>query len=191
MRADARDNRDRILEIARRAFAEDGNVSMNQIAQLSGVGAGTLYRNFPTREALVLEIYQKELTDLIESVPKLLAESPPLEALRRWTILLVRAMRKKHGLGSALSEGAHQAIAEQSRAPVIAAITELLDAAKREGVIRSDADPGDFLQLTGALWRAASGPTDRSLPMLELILDGLGVQRLARAAKKKRARRKA
>jgi hypothetical protein len=55
----------------------------------------------------------------------------------------------------------------------IAAITQLLDAGKRDGTIRADADPGDFLQLTGALWRAASGPEDRSQPMLALILDGL------------------
>jgi len=82
-------------------------------------------------------------------------------------------MRRKHGLGDALSPGAHRSITEQTYGPVIAAITQLLDAGKRDGTIRADADPGDFLQLTGALWRAASGPEDRSQPMLGLILDGL------------------
>ncbi|MGW6793718.1 SbtR family transcriptional regulator [Streptomyces chartreusis] len=82
-------------------------------------------------------------------------------------------MRRKHGLGDALSSGAHQAITEQSYGPVIAAISQLLDAGKQDGSIREDADPGDFLQLTGALWRAASGPEDRSPRMLALILDGL------------------
>jgi hypothetical protein len=86
---------------------------------------------------------------------------------------LVDAMRKKHGLGDALSPGAHQSITEQSYGPVITAITRLLDAGKDDGTIRQDGDPGDFLQLTGALWRAASGPSDRSQPMLGLILDGL------------------
>jgi hypothetical protein len=57
--------------------------------------------------------------------------------------------------------------------PVIAAVTQLLDAGKRDGTVRADADPGDFLQLTGALWRAATGPEDRSQPMLGLVLDGL------------------
>ncbi|MFF1326369.1 MULTISPECIES: SbtR family transcriptional regulator [Streptomyces] len=82
-------------------------------------------------------------------------------------------MRRKHGLGDALSSGAQQAITEQSYGPVIAAISQLLDAGKQDGSIREDADPGDFLQLTGALWRAASGPEDRSPRMPALILDGL------------------
>jgi hypothetical protein len=82
-------------------------------------------------------------------------------------------MRKKHGLGDALSPGARQSITERCYRPVIAAITQLLEAGQRDGTIRADADPGDFLQLTGALWRAASGPEDRSQPMLGLILDGL------------------
>ena len=115
VRSDARENRARILEAARQAFAEDGATSMNQVAQRAGVGPGTLYRNYPTREALVLAVYQLDVDQL----------------------------------------------------------TQLLDAGKRDGTIRADADPGDFLQLTGALWRAASGPEDRSQPMLGLILDGL------------------
>jgi hypothetical protein len=96
-----------------------------------------------------------------------------LEALQRWTTDLVSAMRKKHGLGDALSPGAHRSITEHTYGPVITAITQLLDAGQRDGSIRADADPGDFLQLTGALWRAASGPKDRSQLMLGLILDGL------------------
>jgi AcrR family transcriptional regulator len=173
VRSDARENRARILEAARQAFAEDGGTSMNQVAQRAGVGPGTLYRNYPTREALVLAVYQLEVDQLTGSVPGLLAVLPPLEALRRWTADLVSAMRRKHGLGDALSPGAHRSISEQTYGPVIAAIAQLLDAGKRDGTIRADADPGDFLQLTGALWRAASGPEDRSQPMLGLILDGL------------------
>ena len=89
------------------------------------------------------------------------------------TVTLVGAMRRKHALGAALSPDAHRSMAEQSYGPVIAAITELLEAGKRDGSIRADAEPVDFLQLTGALWRAAP---DRSEPMLALILDGLGAQ---------------
>ena len=107
---------------------------------------------------------------LIGSVPELLAGRPPLEALRQWTTDLVEAMRKKHGLGDALSPTAHKSMAEQTYGPVIGAITQLLDAGKNAGTIRTDAEPEDFLQLTGALWRAAN---DRSQPMLALILDGL------------------
>ncbi|WP_020138396.1 TetR/AcrR family transcriptional regulator [Streptomyces sp. 351MFTsu5.1] len=174
VRSDARENRARILAAAREAFTEDGSASMNQIAQRAGVGAGTLYRNFPTREALVLAVYEDEVARIVATVPDLLAEHPPLEALRRWTTDLVEAMRKKHGLGDALSPGAQQAINEQSYGPVVAAITQLLDAGKKDGSIRTDADAGDFLQLTGALWRAPSTPEDRAPRMLALILDGLG-----------------
>jgi AcrR family transcriptional regulator len=173
VRSDARENRERILAAAREAFAEDGSTSMNQVAQCAGVGAGTLYRNFPTREALVLAVYQEEVERLIGAVPGLLEQLPPLEALRAWTMSLVEAMRRKHGLGDALSPGAHQAIAQQTYAPVVAAITRLLDAGKQDGAIREDADPEDFLQLTGALWRAATEPVDRAPRMLALILDGL------------------
>ncbi|MEU4236025.1 TetR/AcrR family transcriptional regulator [Actinoplanes sp. NPDC026619] len=172
VRSDARENRARILAAARLAFAEDGDTSMNQIAQRAGVGPGTLYRNYPSREALILDIYQDEVDLLIGSVPELLATLTPREALRSWTTELVDAMRKKHALGAALSPDAHRSITEHTYGPVIAAITQLLDAGKRAGGIRADAEPGDFLQLTGAMWRAAP---DRTQPMLQLILDGLGV----------------
>ncbi|RNM17414.1 TetR/AcrR family transcriptional regulator [Nocardioides pocheonensis] len=172
-RSDARENRARILEAAREAFAEDGATSMNQVAQRAGVGAGTLYRNFPTREALVLAVYQHEVDRLVDAVPALLADRQPLEALRAWTLDLVTAMRRKHGLGDALTPSAHQSITETTYGPVIGAITALLDAGKSEGSVREDADPADFLQLTGALWRAASRPKDRAPYMLDLIIDGL------------------
>jgi AcrR family transcriptional regulator len=174
VRSDARENRARILAAAREAFAEDGDTSMNQVAQRAGVGPGTLYRNYPSREALILAIYQDEVDQLIGSVSALLATLPPLEALRRWTTDLVDAMRKKHALGAALSPNAHKSITEQTYGPVIAAITQLLDAGKHDGTIRADAEPADFLQLTGALWRAAE---DRSQPMLTLVLDGLDPRR--------------
>ncbi|MFC8660818.1 TetR/AcrR family transcriptional regulator [Streptomyces sp. NPDC057199] len=173
VRSDARENRARILAAAREALAADGSTSINQIAQRAGVGSGTLYRNFPTRESLVLAVYQDEVARITGTVPGLLARMPPLEALRHWTTDLVEAMRRKHGLGDALGPGAHQAISEQSYGPVIAAITQLLDAGKKDQSIRQDADPGDFLQLTGALWRATSTPQDRAPHMLTLILDGL------------------
>lgn len=173
VRSDARENRARILDAARAAFADDDDVSMNQIAQRAGVGAGTLYRNFPSRDALVLAVYQDETSRIVNEAPELLQRHPPLEALRLWTTELVEAMRKKHSLGDALSPSTHQAIAESTYGPVVAAIAQLLDAGKADGSIRMDADPGDFLQLAGALWRAAPGPEDRSPRMLDLILDGL------------------
>jgi AcrR family transcriptional regulator len=170
VRSDARENRDRILRAARAALAEDGTTSMNQVAQRAGVGAGTLYRNYPTREALVLAVYSDEVGRLVDAVPAQLAGQPPLEALRRWVTDLVAAMRAKHGLGDALSPGARRAVTEQTYGPVLAAVTRLLDAGKADGTIRADADPEDVLALTGALWRATE---DRSRSMLDLVLAGL------------------
>jgi AcrR family transcriptional regulator len=174
VRADARENRARILAAAREAFAEDDDTSMNQIALRAGVGPGTLYRNYPSREALILDIYRDEVARLVGSVTELLAAEPPLEALRRWTTDLVAGMRKKHALGAALSPDVHKSISEQTYEPVIDAITQLLSAGKRDGSIREDAEPGDFLQFTGALWRTAP---ERTQPMLALILDGLDARR--------------
>ncbi|WIM88101.1 TetR/AcrR family transcriptional regulator [Candidatus Mycobacterium wuenschmannii] len=174
VRSDARENRARILAAALEAFTEDGNASMNQIAQRAGVGPGTLYRNYPSREVLVLAVYQDEVDRLVELAPELLSAATPLAALREWTTALVEAMRKKHAFGDALSPSAHQTMAESSYAPVIAAIASFLDAGKDDGSIRADAEPDDFLQLTGALWRA---PSERSQPMLTLILDGLSTRR--------------
>jgi AcrR family transcriptional regulator len=173
VRVDARENRDRVLAVARLAFAESDDVSMNQIAQLAGVGPGTLYRNFPNREALVLAIYEDEVVQLTRTVDGLLADHAPLDALRTWTVALVQAMRKKHGLGDALSQAALQTASERSYQPVIDAITRLLDAGKHDGSIRSDAEPADFLMLTGSLWRAVDHPQARPDRMLDLVLDGL------------------
>jgi len=176
VRSDAIENRARILAAAREAFAEDGATSMNQIAQRAGVGAGTLYRNFPSREALLLAVYEAEVERIVGTVPGLIAAHPPLEALRRWTLELVAAMRAKHGLGDALGSAAHQAANDANYGPVVAAIEAILEAGRVDGSIRADVEAGDFLQFTGALWRAAPGPHDRAPAMLALLLDGLAAR---------------
>ena len=176
VRSDAQQNRERILGVARELFAADGTTSMNQVAQRAGVGAGTLYRHFATREALVLAVYEAEVERLVGEVPRLLAEQEPLEALRAWTTDLVEVMRRKQGLGEALSQAGRQAASERSYAPVVAAIAAMLDAGKAKGGVRADAEAEDVLQLTAGMWRAAPGPDDRSPRMLALVLDGLRVR---------------
>lgn len=173
VRSDARENRARILTAARESFAKDAAASMNQVAQQAGVGAGTLYRNFPTREDLVLAVYQDEVDRLVDSVGPLLERLSPVDALRAWTLDLVAAMRRKHGLGDALTPRAHKTITDSTHDPVVGAISILLEAGAAAGDIRADADPADFLQLTAALWRAPSTPEDRAPYILDLILDGL------------------
>jgi len=171
LRADAQRNRDRLLEVAVRAFSTEGpEVTLEAVAKEAGVGIGTLYRHFPTREALVLAVYRSEVDRLLGQVDPLLEAHPPLEALRAWILDLVEAMRRKHGLGDALSPAAHDAVAQETYDPVVEAFTRLLDAGKAAGMLRDDADPRDLVQFTSALWRAAP---ERTEPMVDLLIDGL------------------
>src|SRR6185312_3183873 len=98
-RADARENRERLIAVAREALRESPDASLNSIAKRAGVGAGTLYRHFPNREALVFAVYQDEVEKVSARAPELLAEQPPVEALRTWFGLLCERIRTKHGLG--------------------------------------------------------------------------------------------
>ena len=131
MRADARLNRERILSVAYQAFADDPDVSLNTIGKLAGVGAGTLYRHFPTREDLILAVYRQELQSMVDSVHDLVAESPPLEALRVWLLRLADFARVKHGLGEALQTAAGKDVADEADTPVTEAVAALLQAARR------------------------------------------------------------
>lgn len=168
-RADAQRNRSRILDIARSAFATDPDVSLNTIAKSAGVGPGTLYRHFPTREALLLAVYQQEIELLGTSVGQLLTIEAPLEAFRRWARKLAELVRIKHGLGEALASPAAQAVIDATYEPVTSAIGELLDAAEAAGDIRAGVDAADVLLLLSALWRVPPG--DAGLVQADRILD--------------------
>jgi AcrR family transcriptional regulator len=170
-RADAQRNRARILEAALPAFAADPKVSLNAIAKLAGVGPGTLYRHFPTREALLLAVYQEEIDSLGAAVERLLKQKSPLEAFVSWARKLAELVRVKHGLGEALESPAVKAVIDATYAPVTDAIQRLLDAAEATGDIRGGVDAGDVLLLLTALWRVAPGPdglvqADRILAMI-------------------------
>lgn len=178
-RADAQRNRARILDVAATAFRENPVVSLNQIGKLAGVGAGTLYRHFPTREALLLAVYATEIDALEAAVDGLLAEEAPLDAFRSWSRQLAELVRLKHGLGEALATPSAQAMIDATYAPVTRAIGRLLDAAVAHGDIGPGADPGDILLLLSALWRVPSGPdglaqADRLLEMVVASLPAPG-----------------
>src|SRR5215471_12368096 len=131
LRADAQRNRERLLDVAVRAFSQDGpDVTLDAIARDAGVGIGTLYRHFPTREALVEAAYRNELTRLCAAVPGLLADLPPDTAIRTWMDRFVDYMTTKRGMADALravvaSGGNPYA---QSRDRLTAAIASLLGA---------------------------------------------------------------
>jgi AcrR family transcriptional regulator len=169
LRADAQHNRERILQAAHDAFAEAGDASLNSIAKKAGVGAGTLYRHFPTREALILAVYRHDVQQLVESVPALLATYPPLLALRLWFERLAAYVRIKHGLGDALHAATAKDIVSETYGPVTAAIGELLQACEAAGSIRPGLDPGDILLLMGFLWR--TGPGEEGKAQAARLLD--------------------
>jgi AcrR family transcriptional regulator len=174
-RADARENRERLIAVAREALLESPDASLNSIAKQAGVGAGTLYRHFPNREALIFAVYKDDVENVCAQAPALLAERPPVEALRAWFELLSDAIRTKHGLGEALrSPEAEKAIAE-SYAPVHAAIGELLGAGEAAGDLKAALDPGDVLLLMSFLWRTADDAAGRAQAerTLDLVLAGL------------------
>src|SRR5580700_7544652 len=109
LRADAQANRDRLLEVARDALTADPKASLNSIAKAAGVGAGTLYRHFPSRESLVLGVYRKEIDALVALAPTLLGKYPPLKAFRLWCDRLAKFGRMKHGIADIL----HAVVSEQ------------------------------------------------------------------------------
>ena len=174
-RADARHNRERILEVALEAFTESADASLNSIARRADVGAGTLYRHFPTREALILAVYQRDVEQLADAVPELLVQHEPLDAFRVWFERLARYVRVKHGLGEALHTAAAQDVINDAYAPVTAAVGELLAAGEAAGAMRPGLDPSDVLLLMGFLWRVAGNPQGlaQAARTLDLVLDGL------------------
>jgi AcrR family transcriptional regulator len=175
LRADAQHNRDHILEVARDALAASGDASLNSIAKRAGVGPGTLYRHFPTREALVLAVYRQDVQQLVDSAAVLLTEHPPLEALRLWFDRLAYYGRIKHGLADVLHAATSDGLAGETYGPVISAITLLLAACEQAGSIRPGLDPDEVLLMVGFLWRIAARDDwrERASRMLDVVIDGL------------------
>ncbi|MEW2544903.1 TetR/AcrR family transcriptional regulator [Streptomyces sp. NPDC047002] len=173
-RSDALKNRQVILEVAHDALAESPDASLNSIAKRAGVGPGTLYRHFPTREALMLEVYRHDVERLVASVPGVLAAHAPLDALRRWFTTLADYVRIKHGLGEALHSAAAQEVVSASWPPVAAAVGELLDACVRSGEVRAGIDPVDVVMLLSCLWRTPGTPEGAAQAerLLELAIRG-------------------
>jgi AcrR family transcriptional regulator len=178
LRADAQRNRDKLLDVAVRAFSQEGpDVTLDAIAKDAGVGIGTLYRHFPTREALVEAAYRNELARLCDAVPDLLRDLPPDQAMRRWMDRFVAYMTTKRGMADALraviaSGGNPYA---HSRELLVAAITALLSAGARAGTVRSDVAAVDVLTSLSGISLAASEPAQREQAgrMLDLLMDGL------------------
>ncbi|MFJ6759892.1 MULTISPECIES: TetR/AcrR family transcriptional regulator [unclassified Streptomyces] len=181
LRADARRNREKILTAAVHAFTTQGlDAQMERIAREAGVGSATLYRNFPTREALVEAVYRNEVAHLCDAAPALLAQKAPTEALRAWTRLFLDYVTAKYGMIDAL-----RAIAAtggnpygHSREMIQAAITALMDACAAAGTIRTDIRPTDIAAALEGIALTSAGAEHRKQAerLLDLTLDGLAVR---------------
>ncbi|MFD8071059.1 TetR/AcrR family transcriptional regulator [Streptomyces sp. NPDC059718] len=174
-RKDALDNRERILTAAREELSASSGASLTAIARKAGVGIGTLYRHFPTREALIMELYRHDIGKLIDRAPELLASHPPLTALRRWFDEVAYYGRLKFGVAEVVHAATNGGLDDENYGPFVGAISTLLDAGAADGSLKPGLDPEDVLLQLSVLWRIdpARGGEARAARILDLIVDGL------------------
>ncbi len=175
LRSDARANRDRILGVARDALAADPETSLNAIAKAAGVGAGTLYRHFPGRDALLVGVYRKEIEALLALAPRLLETQRPLDAFRLWCERFAEFGSVKHGVADTL----HAAISDQDLQEtywsLVDTVGRLMSACEAAGAMAPGASPEDVLVLLSSVLRIAPTPSGREQVsrVLALILRSL------------------
>ena len=173
-RSDAQRNRERILAAAKDAFTQSGpNASLDEIAKQAGVGAGTLYRHFPTRDALIEAVYRTEVEKLAAAARTFAGELPPLEALRAWMLLFVDHIAAKHIIAPALNSvaGGASKLYEGSRSLIQGAIDLLVKRAIKNNDLRKDLDPSDLVRaLIGASYVTAGSDWRQSARRLVDIL---------------------
>jgi AcrR family transcriptional regulator len=180
-RADAQRNRDSLLEAAKAAFAEAGpEASLDEIARRAGVGIGTLYRHFPTRDAIVEAVYRREVQQLADSAPRLIESLPPAEALRAWMRVFIDYIAAKKVIAPALksSVGGGSAVYADSSVRINGAIALLVERARASGNIRPSADPADLLRaLIGFAYVNSAPDWEASARrLIDLLIDGLKSQ---------------
>jgi AcrR family transcriptional regulator len=160
-RADAQRNRERILNIAKEAFTRSGvDINLDEVAKQAGVGAGTLYRHFPTRDALLEAVYRTEVEKLAAAERNFTATMPPIDALRAWMLLFVDYIAAKQIIAPALNTlvGGPSKLFEATGYQVKGAIHALVTRAIESGDIRPDLDPLDLLRALIGVSNVASGP---------------------------------
>jgi AcrR family transcriptional regulator len=178
LRADAQRNREQLLAAAVTAFSsDDPEVTLEAIARDAGVGIGTLYRHFPTREALVDAAYRSELARLCDAVPELVAGFPADKALRTWMDLFIDYTTTKRGMSDALrmviASGGNPFA--ESRSRLLAAVRALMEAGAADGTLRADIEPADLLASMTGVSLAVGDPAQRATAdrLLDLLTDGL------------------
>jgi AcrR family transcriptional regulator len=160
-RADAQRNRQRILKVAKNAFTRSGaNINLDDVARQAGIGAGTLYRHFPTRDALLEAVYRSEVEKLAAAEREFAERMPPVEALRAWMLLFVDYIAAKQIIAPALNTmvGGPSKLFDATGVLVKGAINALVERAVASGDIRPDLDPLDLLRALVGVSNVASGP---------------------------------
>jgi AcrR family transcriptional regulator len=180
-RSDAARNRERVLQAAKAVFSAGGpDASLEAVARRAGVGIGTLYRHFPTREALFEAVYRREVDQLSELAEQLKSVTSPVDALRRWLRSNVELVATKKGMIAALAlavQGSSELYA-YSFDRLTKAIGTLLDRAVAAGDIRADISPEDLLRALIGMCYMHDQPGWQSavLRLLDVFVDGLRVQ---------------
>lgn len=178
-RVDAARNRQKLLDATSALVAENpGELSLAGVAERAGVGIGTLYRHFPSRDALLAGLYRNEVARLHASAGRLAREKPPLQALTAWLERYAALMAVKYGFADAMKSALNSdaEVFSQSRAELAGALSALLDAAADAGEVRRDVDPEDVLMAVAANISASlhrDGAEARGKRLLGLIIDGL------------------
>jgi AcrR family transcriptional regulator len=176
-RADAQRNRERILEAAKEAFTRSGaDTSLDDIAKQAGVGPGTLYRHFPTREELLVAVYRTEMEKLAAAEQKFAPTMPPIEALRAWLLLFVDAVAAKQIIAPALNTlvGDPKKVFEASHTQIWEVIRALVKRAIKSGDIRRDLDPVDLLRALIGVANVASNPDwqQSARRLVDILING-------------------
>jgi AcrR family transcriptional regulator len=177
-RADSARNRQLLIDAAKAGFSEFGlNVSLEEIARRAGVGIGTLYRHFPTREAVVEAVYRREVEQLAEAVPQLLETSPAGEALHKWMHLFVDYIATKRLIAPSLAAAASRgsSLHTTSVELITRALTTLVKRAVASGDVRKDIDPSDLLRaLVGVSYgNPDAGWQASARRLVDILMDGL------------------
>lgn len=177
LRADALRNRAKLLTAAADAFATQGvEVALEDIAAAAGVGIGTLYRNFPTREDLVLAVYADQVSALEQRSQELPAQLPPADALHEWMRGFVGFYAVKRGMVNLLRsmQSTNQTPFEGTREKLLASANRVLQPAIDAGAVRPDVSAGEITRALGGICLAATdNAEDTALPLVDLIFDGL------------------
>jgi AcrR family transcriptional regulator len=181
-RVDGERNRQRLVEAAKMVFAEKAaNASLEEIARTAGVGIGTLYRHFPTRDALIEAVYRHEVDQLALAAKRLSTKHPPIIALREWLLVFVDYLDAKYGMAAVLNllVGGTSALYAESGAQMKQAIAELTDDAVASGDIRMEMEPLDLLRALAGVMNREPGPDSKRAArrLVDILIAGVRKQK--------------